>query len=127
MKIYNPFSNEITAIDGLRDFWQYLIAPIGVLALSSHIGGITLLFGTGFFAANRVNVGKFLVIVGTGQGLFTIGIQYSGIDTEALLMPPSSTLVPVTRRWPNPTGSTYRTIVSPGLNRFAGRCSLYTP
>lgn len=27
------------------------------------------------FAANRVNLGKLLVIVGTGQGLFTIAIR----------------------------------------------------
>jgi hypothetical protein len=32
------------------------------------------LLGGGFFAANRVNIGKFLVIVGTGQGLFAIAI-----------------------------------------------------
>lgn len=75
MEIYNLITNQIIAIDGLRDFWQYLIAPIGVLALLAQLGGITVLFGAGFFAANRVNVGKFLVIVGTGQGLFTIAIR----------------------------------------------------
>lgn len=73
--IYNLIQNEIIAIDGLRDFWQYLIAPIGVLALLAQLGGITVLFGAGFFAANRVNIGKFLVIVGTGQGLITIAIR----------------------------------------------------
>ena len=74
MEIYSLITSEITAIDGLIDFWQYLIRPIGVFALSAQLRGITVLFGTGFFAANRVNVGKFLVIIGTGQGLFTIGI-----------------------------------------------------
>jgi hypothetical protein len=73
--IYNLIESQIIAIDGLRDFWQYLITPIGVLALLAQLGGITVLFGAGFFAANRVNIGKFLVIVGTGQGLFTIAIR----------------------------------------------------
>jgi hypothetical protein len=79
--IYYLIENQIIAIDGLRDFWQYLITPIGVLALLAQLGGITVLFGAGFFAANRVNIGKFLVIVGTGQGLFTIAIR---ILTELL-------------------------------------------
>src|ERR671917_187916 len=73
--IYYLIENQIIAIDGLRDFWQYLITPIGVLALLAQLGGITVLFGAGFFAANRVNIGKFLVIIGTGQGLFTIAIR----------------------------------------------------
>jgi hypothetical protein len=75
LEIYKLITSQIIAIDGLRDFWQYLIAPIGVLALLSQLGGITVLFGAGFFAANRVNIGKFLVIVGTGQGLFTIALR----------------------------------------------------
>ena len=75
LAIYNLVTNQIIAIDGLRDFWLYIITPIGVLALLSQFGGITVLFGAGFFAANRVNIGKFLVIVGTGQGLFTIVIR----------------------------------------------------
>jgi hypothetical protein len=73
--IYYLIESQIFAIDGLRDFWQYLITPIGVLALLAQLGGITVLLGAGFFAANRVNIGKFLVIVGTGQGLFTIAIR----------------------------------------------------
>src|ERR671921_1835628 len=73
--IYNLIESQIIAVDGLREFWQYLITPIGVLALLAQLGGITVLFGAGFFAANRVNVGKFLVIVGTGQGLLTIAIR----------------------------------------------------
>jgi hypothetical protein len=75
LEIYHLITNQIIAIDGLRDFWQYLIAPIGVLSLLAQLGGITILFGAAFFAANRVNIGKFLVIVGTGQGLFTIAIR----------------------------------------------------
>ena len=75
LEIYNLITNQIIAVDGLRDLWQYLIAPIGVLALLAQLGGITVLFGAGFFAANRVNIGKLLVIVGTGQGLITIAIR----------------------------------------------------
>jgi hypothetical protein len=75
LEIYNLITNQIIAVDGLREFWQYLIAPIGVLALLAQLGGITVLFGAGFFAANRVNIGKFLVIIGTGQGLLTIAIR----------------------------------------------------
>ena len=73
--IYKLIQDQIIAIDGLRDFWQYLIEPIGVLALLAQLGGISVLFGAGFFAANRVNIGKFLVIIGTGQGLFTIALR----------------------------------------------------
>jgi hypothetical protein len=75
IEIYKIITNHIIAIDGLRDFWQYLIAPIGVLALSAQLGGITVLFGAGIFGANRVSVGKFLVIVGTDQGLIIIAIH----------------------------------------------------
>ena len=31
--------------------------------------------GAGLFVANRVNVGKLLVIIGTGQGLITISLH----------------------------------------------------
>jgi hypothetical protein len=75
IEIYNLIQDQIIAIDGLRDFWQYLIAPIGVLAILAQLGGITVLFGAGFFAANRVNLGKLLVMIGTGQGLFTIATR----------------------------------------------------
>jgi hypothetical protein len=75
LEIYYLVTNQIIAIEGLRDFWQYLIGPIGLLALLSQLGGIAVLLGAGFFAANRVNIGKFLVIVGTGQGVFTIAIR----------------------------------------------------
>ncbi len=75
--IRDQIGDQIVAIASLRDLWQYLIMPIGdnVLALLAQLGGITVLFGAGFFAANRVNLGKLLVMVGTGQGLFTIAIR----------------------------------------------------
>ena len=50
--------------------------PIDFLAILSQLGGITVMYmGAGLFAANRVNLGKLLVMMGTGQGLFTIGIR----------------------------------------------------
>ena len=49
--------------------------PIGFLAILSQLGGITVMMGAGLFAANRVNLGKLLVMIGTGQGLFTIAIR----------------------------------------------------
>ena len=47
LEIYNLITNQIIAVDGLREFWQYLIAPIGVLALLAQLG-ITVLFGLVF-------------------------------------------------------------------------------
>jgi hypothetical protein len=56
------------------------LVPVGVLALLSQLGGITVLIGAGLFAANRVNLGKFLVVIGTGQGVLTIALRiFSGL------------------------------------------------
>lgn len=71
IEIYDLVREQI-AIHTVRDFWIYAVIPVGLLAMLSQLGGITVLMGGGLFAANRVNVGKFLVGVGTGQGLFTI-------------------------------------------------------
>lgn len=51
---------------------MYAVMPIGFLAFLSQLGGFTVLMGAGLFAANRVNWAKFLVMLGTGQGLFSI-------------------------------------------------------
>jgi hypothetical protein len=51
---------------------MYVVLPIGFLAFLSQLGGFTVLIGAGLFAANRVNLGKFLVMLGTGQGLVSI-------------------------------------------------------
>ena len=62
----------------LLDNFGYLVFvlfPIGLLALLSQLGGITVIMGAALFAANRVNIGKFLVAIGTGQGLFTIALR----------------------------------------------------
>lgn len=69
---YNLLIQQLGSIDGFHDLWNYVIIPVGVLALISQLGGITVLAGAAFFLANRVNIGKFLIMLGTGQGLFTI-------------------------------------------------------
>ena len=45
---------------------------IEILVIAAQLGGITVLLGAGLFAANRVNLGKLWIGIGTGQGLFTI-------------------------------------------------------
>jgi len=57
------------------DFWSPIIFSIGILVIISQLGGITVLVGAGLFAANRVNLGKIFVGIGTGQGLFTIAFR----------------------------------------------------
>ena len=74
IEIYRLISQEIVLYT-TRQLWTLILAPIGILALISQLGGIAVLIGAGLFAANRVNLGKFWVIVGTGQGLFTIGLR----------------------------------------------------
>jgi hypothetical protein len=71
IEIYNLVRDQLV-VNTAREFWTYAVIPIGFLALLSQLGGFTVLMGAGLFAANRVNVGKFLVMIGTGQGLFTI-------------------------------------------------------
>ena len=51
------------------------MVPVGLLALIAQLGGIAVLMGAVLFVANRVNIGKFLVIIGTGQGLFIIALR----------------------------------------------------
>ena len=71
IEIYNLIRDQLV-INTARDFWTYAVIPVGFLAMLSQLGGLTVLMGAGLFAANRVNIGKFLVLIGTGQGLFTI-------------------------------------------------------
>jgi hypothetical protein len=75
LEIYNLIAVEVLSLESLRQFWNLVIIPIGLLAILSQLGGITVMMGAGLFAANRVNLGKLLVMVGTGQGLFTIAIR----------------------------------------------------
>jgi hypothetical protein len=75
IEIYDLIAAEVLSIESLRQLWNLVIIPIGVLAILSQLGGITVMMGAGLFAANRVNMGKLLVMVGTGQGLITIAIR----------------------------------------------------
>jgi hypothetical protein len=68
-------AREQLVLNTAREFWTFAVIPVGVLALLSQLGGVTVLMGAGLFAANRINIGKFLVMVGTGQGLVTILIN----------------------------------------------------
>jgi hypothetical protein len=74
LAIYHLIREEIV-IYTARDLLTYALIPVGILAILSQLGGVTVLMGAGLFAVNRVNVGKFLVMIGTGQGLFTIGLR----------------------------------------------------
>jgi hypothetical protein len=71
LAIYDLILEQIRLHAG-QEIWQYVVAPIGFLAFFSQLGGFAVLMGAGFFAANRVNWGKFLVMLGTGQGLISI-------------------------------------------------------
>ena len=58
-----------------REYWTAILVPVGILALLSQLGGFTLLTGAGLFAPNRVNLGKFFVSIGAGQGFFTVSLH----------------------------------------------------
>jgi hypothetical protein len=57
------------------ELWMFVLDRIGILSIISQFGGVAVLIGAGLFVANRVNIGKLLVIIGTGQGLLTIGLH----------------------------------------------------
>jgi hypothetical protein len=71
LAVYDLIGEQIR-LHTAQEIWMYVLLPIGLLAFLSQLGGFTVLMGAGLFAANRVNWGKFLVMLGTGQGLFTI-------------------------------------------------------
>ena len=71
MEIYHLITQEII-LHTAQEFWIFMLVPLGILAIISQLGGITVLIGAGLFAINRVNIGKFLLSIGTGQGIFTI-------------------------------------------------------
>jgi hypothetical protein len=71
LAIYDLIGEQIR-LHTAQEVWEYAVLPIGFLAVLSQLGGFTILMGAGLFAANRVNWGKFLVMLGTGQGLFSI-------------------------------------------------------
>jgi hypothetical protein len=57
------------------NIWTLVIISIEIIVLISRLGGITVLIGAGLFAANRVNLGKLWIGIGTGQGLFTLSLR----------------------------------------------------
>ena len=71
MAIYDLIGEQVRLHTG-QELWQYAAAPIGFLVFLSQLGGFAVLMGAGLFAANRVNWAKFLVMLGTGQGLISI-------------------------------------------------------
>jgi hypothetical protein len=71
LAVYDLVGEQIR-LHTAQDVWMYAILPIGFLAFLSQLGGFAVLIGAGLFAANRVNWGKFLVMLGTGQGLVSI-------------------------------------------------------
>jgi hypothetical protein len=71
LAIYDLIGEQVRLHTG-QEIWAYAAAPIGFLAFLSQLGGFAVLMGAGLFAANRVNWAKFLVLLGTGQGLVTI-------------------------------------------------------
>jgi hypothetical protein len=50
------------------NLWTIVIISIEIIVIISRLGGITVLIGAGLFAANRVNLGKIWIGIGTGQG-----------------------------------------------------------
>jgi hypothetical protein len=74
LDIYYIISDQIV-INTPKELWTLILAPIGILAFMAQLGGIAVLMGAALFILNRVNIGKFLVIIGTGQGIFTIGLR----------------------------------------------------
>ena len=74
LAIYALIQNELILYTA-KQFITFILFPVGLLALLGQLGGITVLVGAGLFAVNRVNIGKFLVAVGTGQGIFTIFLR----------------------------------------------------
>jgi hypothetical protein len=55
-----------------KEVWQVAIIPLDILALIAQLGGFAVLAGAFLFLKNHITAGKFLVVVGTGQGVITI-------------------------------------------------------
>jgi hypothetical protein len=74
LEIYHIIGDQI-AMHTPKELWTFILAPVGILAFMAQLGGIAVLIGAALFLVNRVNIGKFLVIIGTGQGIITIGVR----------------------------------------------------
>ncbi len=55
-----------------KDVWQIAVVPVGLLAFIAQLGGAVVITGGVLFVKNRITTGKFLVMIGTGQGILTI-------------------------------------------------------
>jgi hypothetical protein len=55
-----------------KEVWQVAIILVNILALIAQLGGFAVLAGAFLFLKNHITTGKFLVMVGTGQGVITI-------------------------------------------------------
>jgi hypothetical protein len=70
---YNSIQKEIL-FNLPSNLWSLIIVS-KILVIISQLGGITVLIGAALFAANRVNLGKLWIEIGTGQGLFTTALR----------------------------------------------------
>ena len=75
-EIYSLIKHKIE-ISSASDFLVNAITPIdNAPAILSQFGGILVLIGSALFAANRVKLAKFCVMMfGTGQSLLTVGMH----------------------------------------------------
>lgn len=64
-----------------REIWQVAIIPVNLLGLVAQAGGFAVLAGALLFLKNHITSGKFLVLIGTGQGIITIVV---GLIIESL-------------------------------------------
>jgi hypothetical protein len=55
-----------------KEVWQVAIIPLDIVAIIAQLGGFAVLAGAFLLLKNHITTGKFLVIVGTGQGVITI-------------------------------------------------------
>jgi hypothetical protein len=69
--IYNFVIEEALSYSN-EEVWIFLLTLIRLLALISQLGGIAVLIGAGLFIINRINIAKFFIIVGTGQGIIIV-------------------------------------------------------
>jgi hypothetical protein len=74
LEIYHIIGDQI-AMHTPKELWTFILAPVGILAFMAQLGGIAVLMGAALFVVNRVNIGKFLVMIGTGQGIITISVR----------------------------------------------------
>ncbi len=68
-----------------KDVWQVAIVPVALLAFIAQLGGVVVLIGGALFIKNRITAGKFLVMMGTGQGILTIILSLAfGLASQGL-------------------------------------------